>query len=145
MNAMLPVVAGLLLAAGSGAGARAQTQAHAPSARMDKAFEAWDTDHNGVLSRTEFDAGWRAVVEVGIGQRAQVPGVAIAGKTGTAQIESDEGMRNVAWFLAFAPIERPQIAIAVALEGDRPGEEFAGAEHAAPVVREIIAAYVDKK
>lgn len=69
MNAMLPVVAGLLLAAGSGAGARAQTQAHAPSARMDKAFEAWDTDHNGVLSRTEFDAGWRAVVERGIAAR----------------------------------------------------------------------------
>jgi penicillin-binding protein 2 len=89
--------------------------------------------------------GLRAVVESGIGQRAQVPGVTIAGKTGTAQIESDEGMRNVAWFLAFTPIERPEIAIAVALEGDLPGEEFAGAEHAAPVVREIVAAYVDKR
>lgn len=89
--------------------------------------------------------GLRAVVESGIGQRAQVPGVTLAGKTGTAQIESDEGMRNVAWFLAFAPIERPEIAIAVALEGDRPGEEFAGAEHAAPVVREIVASYVGKR
>jgi penicillin-binding protein 2 len=89
--------------------------------------------------------GLRAVVEVGIGQRAQVPGIGIAGKTGTAQIESAEGMRNVAWFLAFAPIERPEIAIAVALEGDRPGEEFAGAEHAAPIVREIIAGHLDKK
>jgi Ca2+-binding EF-hand superfamily protein len=63
MNAMFPVVAGLLLAAGAGA------QAQAQSDRMDKAFEAWDTDHNGVLSRAEFEAGWRAVVERGIAAR----------------------------------------------------------------------------
>ena len=67
MNAMLPVVAGLLLAAG--AGAQAQAQAQAQPDRMDKAFEAWDTDHNGVLSRAEFEAGWRAVVERGIAAR----------------------------------------------------------------------------
>src|SRR5690606_18042044 len=65
MNAMLPVVAGLLLAAGAGAQAQAQAQPD----RMDKAFEAWDTDHNGVLSRAEFEAGWRAVVERGIAAR----------------------------------------------------------------------------
>ncbi len=81
---------------------------------------------------------------MGIGQRAQVPGVRIAGKTGTAQIVRPEGMANVAWFLAFAPLERPKIAIAVAMEGSRPGEEFAGAEHAAPIIREIIAAYATK-
>ena len=63
MNAMLSVVAGLLLAAGAGA------QAQAQSGRMDKAFEAWDTDHNGVLSRAEFEAGWRAVVERGVAAR----------------------------------------------------------------------------
>jgi penicillin-binding protein 2 len=54
-------------------------------------------------------------------------------------------MMNIAWFIAFAPVERPEIAIAVALEGDRPGEEFAGAAHAAPVVREIAGAYFDKQ
>lgn len=87
----------------------------------------------------------RAVVETGIGRRAQVPGVAIAGKTGTAQIARPEGMMNVAWFVAFAPAERPEIAVAVALEGGEPGVEFAGAEHAAPVGREIIAAYLDAR
>ncbi len=85
------------------------------------------------------------MVLTGIGRDAQVPGVSMAGKTGTAQIERKDGMANVAWFMAFIPVERPEIAIAVALEGDRPDEEFAGARFAAPVVREIAAAYVDKR
>jgi penicillin-binding protein 2 len=89
--------------------------------------------------------GMRAVVEIGIGRDAQVPGVSIAGKTGTAQVLRPEGMMNVAWFIAFAPCERPEIAIAVAMEGDQPGVEFAGAAHAAPIVREIIGTYFDKK
>ena len=63
MNAIGAIVAGLLLAAGAGVQAQAQPD------RMDKAFEAWDTDHNGVLSRAEFEAGWRAVVERGIAAR----------------------------------------------------------------------------
>jgi penicillin-binding protein 2 len=54
-------------------------------------------------------------------------------------------MMNVAWFVAFAPVERPEIAVAVAMEGDQPGVEFAGAAHAAPIVRGIIGTYFDKK
>jgi penicillin-binding protein 2 len=89
--------------------------------------------------------GLQAVVRTGTGQDAQVPGVEIAGKSGTAQVVRSEGMMNVAWFVAFAPVDRPEIAIAVAMEGDQPGVEFAGAEHAAPIVRELIAAYFEKQ
>jgi len=85
-----------------------------------------------------------AVVEAGIGQNAQVPGVRIAGKTGTAQIVRPEGMMNVAWFIAFAPADNPQIALAIALEGDQPNVEYAGAAHAAPVASDVFAAYFDK-
>jgi len=97
-----------------------------------------DRDYGALLD------GMRAVVESGIGQRAQVPGIPIAGKTGTAQIETDAGMTNVAWFLAIAPADRPAIAVAVALEAPQVGVEFAGAEFAAPVVHAAVAAYVDK-
>ena len=90
-------------------------------------------------------AGLQAVVETGIGREAQVPGVTIAGKSGTAQVAHPTGMTNVAWFVAFAPVERPEIAVAVALEGDQVGEEFAGAEYAAPVAREMLAAYFEGK
>ncbi|ACB75533.1 peptidoglycan D,D-transpeptidase FtsI family protein [Opitutus terrae] len=85
-----------------------------------------------------------AVVQTGIGRDAQIPGVRIAGKTGTAQVVGQEGKRNVAWFVAFAPVERPQIAVAVALEGPDVGAEFGGARHAAPVVREMLRKYFDK-
>lgn len=97
-----------------------------------------DEDYSALL------AGLRAVVESGIGRDAQVPGISIAGKTGTAQVLRPAGTFNIAWFVAFAPIGKPQIALAVALEGERPNEEFAGAAHAAPVVREIIGAYFDE-
>lgn len=56
-----------------------------------------------------------------------------------------EGMMNIAWFVAFAPLDRPRIAIAVAMEGDQPDVEFAGAAHAAPIVSEIIGAYFDRR
>ena len=52
---------------------------------------------------------------------------------------------NIAWFVAFAPVTNPEIAIAVAMEGDQPGVEFAGGKYAAPVVRETLAAYFGKR
>lgn len=72
----------------------------------------------------------------------RVPGVAIAGKTGTAQIP---GNKNVAWFICFAPAEKPEIAIAVAIEGDTAGEEFGGGLYAAPVASRILQEYFRKK
>ncbi|WP_068631230.1 peptidoglycan D,D-transpeptidase FtsI family protein [Cephaloticoccus primus] len=71
----------------------------------------------------------------------RVPGVAIAGKTGTAQIP---GRKNVAWFICFAPAINPQIAIAVAIEGDTAGEEFGGGRYAAPVASRILQEYFRK-
>jgi peptidoglycan glycosyltransferase len=52
-------------------------------------------------------------VRSGTGQFAAVPGVAVGGKTGTA--ETDSGAPH-GWFIAFAPAEMPQIAIAIVLE-----------------------------
>jgi penicillin-binding protein 2 len=88
--------------------------------------------------------GLQATIETGIGQNAQVPGIRLAGKTGTAQIARKEGTMNVAWFVAFAPVTNPEIAVAVAMEGDQPGVEFAGGKYAAPVVREMLATYFEK-
>jgi peptidoglycan glycosyltransferase len=44
-----------------------------------------------------------------------VPGVEVAGKTGTAEIGSEEGL-NDSWFTGFAPADDPQIALAVVFE-----------------------------
>lgn len=72
----------------------------------------------------------------------EVPGVRVAGKTGTAQIP---GKKDVAWFICFAPLEKPEIAVAVAIEGDTPGEAFGGGLHAAPVAAKVLQKYFEKK
>ncbi|WP_225919353.1 penicillin-binding protein 2 [Actomonas aquatica] len=74
----------------------------------------------------------------------QIPGLRVAGKTGTAQKRTPEGTVNFAWFICFAPIERPQVAIAVMVEGDRPGEETGGGTYSAPVARDILAKWAEK-
>jgi penicillin-binding protein A len=74
-----------------------------------------------------------AVVNEGTGTTAQIPGVQVAGKTGTAETQIGTAINNV-WFIAFAPAANPRVAIAVTLQGV-PGQ---GAAFAAPVARPVI-------
>jgi penicillin-binding protein A len=74
-----------------------------------------------------------AVVEEGTGTAAQIPGVQVAGKTGTAETQFGNSINNV-WFIAFAPAADPRVAVAVTLKAV-PGE---GATFAAPVARAVI-------
>jgi len=74
----------------------------------------------------------------------RVPGVRIAGKTGTAQIIRPQGKVDEAWFICFAPLENPEIAIAVAVDGP-PGENFGGGREAAPIASAILKKYFAKK
>jgi cell division protein FtsI/penicillin-binding protein 2 len=77
------------------------------------------------------------VVRSGTGTSAAVPGVTVAGKTGTAELRpnSSDPRDADAWFVAFAPAERPRVAVAVMLVG----AGFGGTA-AAPVAREVIEA-----
>ena len=74
-----------------------------------------------------------AVVNEGTGTAAQIPGVQVAGKTGTAETQIGTAINNV-WFIAFAPAANPTVAIAVTLQGV-PGQ---GASFAAPVARQVM-------
>jgi peptidoglycan glycosyltransferase len=76
-----------------------------------------------------------AVVTEGTGVSAQIPGVAVAGKTGTAETQIGTAINNV-WFIAFAPAQNPTVAVAVTLKGV-PGQ---GAAFAAPVAKQVIEA-----
>lgn len=79
------------------------------------------------------------VVENGTGWRAQIDGVTVAGKTGTAQ--TAEGQPPHAWFTAFAPAEDPQVAVAVVVEyGGSLGDDATGSAVAAPIARQIMEA-----
>ena len=78
-----------------------------------------------------------SVVQSGTGTAAQIPGVTVAGKTGTAQ--HGEGQAPHAWFVAFAPAEHPQIAVAVlVLNGGSLGNEATGGQVAAPIAKAVI-------
>ena len=77
--------------------------------------------------------GMRSVVDGGTGWRASVPGVEVAGKTGTA--ENPHGDSH-AWFIGFAPYENPVIAIAVIIENGGGGGAFA-----APLARQCLEKY----
>ena len=78
------------------------------------------------------------VVESGTGRAAQIDGVAVAGKTGTAQ--NGESAPH-AWFTAFAPADAPRVAVAVFVEnGGRAGDEASGGRVAAPIAKSVMQA-----
>jgi peptidoglycan glycosyltransferase len=84
----------------------------------------------------------RMMVEVvaspdGTGGNAAIPGVAVAGKTGTAQ--SAAGAAPHAWFICFAPANNPQLAVAVLVRnGGSFGAEATGGVVAAPIARALL-------
>jgi penicillin-binding protein A len=73
-----------------------------------------------------------ATVAHGLGTVAQLPGVVVAGKTGTAT--NPHGASH-SWFVAFAPADHPRFAIAVVVENVGYGASYAG-----PIVREVLRA-----
>lgn len=75
------------------------------------------------------------VVKNGTGRSAQISGITVAGKTGTAENETD---KDHAWFVGYAPAENPKIAVAVILEYDG----NTGGKNAAPIARNIMSKYL---
>lgn len=96
------------------------------------------------------DAMWSVVNEWGTGWRAKVEGFDVCGKTGTAQLISREVRESLsdeakdrfthnAWFAGFAPLEDPEIAIAVIVQSGG-----GGGSNAAPVAGKLFDAYYRK-
>ena len=75
------------------------------------------------------------VVQEGTGTAAALQGVSVAGKTGTAEIDVARGITQP-WFIAFAPVERPKVAIAVTIERST-GQ---GGTEAAPIAKQVLEA-----
>ena len=93
--------------------------------------------------------GMYAVVNgAGTGGRARLPGIEVCGKTGTAQLASNEflksrkqtaSMKDNAWFVGFAQRNNPEIVVAALFENGEHGH------FAAPIVKDVIKAFYDKK
>ena len=85
----------------------------------------------------------------GTGFASKLAGIEFSGKTGSAQVISNQGLaragkqadlKDNAWFVGFAPRQNPEIVVAVLVQG---GEH--GGLAAAPIARDIVKAYYDKK
>jgi peptidoglycan glycosyltransferase len=76
----------------------------------------------------------KSVVDSGTATAAKIPNVAVAGKTGTAEVDS--GRTNQAWFIGFAPVEDPEVAVAVTIERTQ-GQ---GGTVAAPIAKRVMEA-----
>lgn len=78
-----------------------------------------------------------AVVDSGTGTAARIPGISVAGKTGTAESGTDAAPH--AWFLGFAPADNPTVVVVVVVEnGGNAGSEATGGAVAAPIAKAVI-------
>ncbi|OUC95696.1 peptidoglycan D,D-transpeptidase FtsI family protein [Streptosporangium minutum] len=82
------------------------------------------------------------VVNNGTANAAQIPGVTVAGKTGTA--ETAEGKDPHAWFISFAPAEDPKIALALMVESGSAGDDASGGHTAAPIAKSVMEAVLGR-
>jgi peptidoglycan glycosyltransferase len=110
-----------------------------PDGRTVKSLEP--SEYSQVVSAEtaeELTTAMEGVVSAGTGTNAAIPGIAVAGKTGTAETPYNESCgggtaENQAWFIGFAPAEDPKIAIAATIECT---EKFGG-DIAAPIFRDV--------
>ncbi|MEU8382129.1 penicillin-binding protein 2 [Streptosporangium sp. NPDC048865] len=82
------------------------------------------------------------VVNKGTASAAQIPGVTVAGKTGTA--ETAEGRAPHAWFISFAPAEDPKVAVALIVESGSAGDDASGGQTAAPIAKSVMEAVLGR-
>ena len=82
-------------------------------------------------------------VSRGVSSNAQIKGVEVAGKTGTAQNGKDDPY--TLWFTGFAPADNPQVAVAVVVaKGGGQGQAGRGNSLAAPIARKVMEAVLNK-
>ena len=84
-----------------------------------------------------------ATAKNGTASLIKVPGVRIAAKTGTSEVQTPEGAVHLAWTICFAPINDPEIAVAVVVEGQVPGM-FHGGDTAVPIAQPILKRFFEK-
>ncbi|OEU96112.1 peptidoglycan D,D-transpeptidase FtsI family protein [Streptomyces oceani] len=88
------------------------------------------------------------VVQDGTGTTAQIPGVTVGGKTGTAQHGENNSKNPYAWFISYAKGEdgNSPVAVAVVIESsDTQRDEISGSKLAAPVATDVMKAVLDNK
>jgi penicillin-binding protein A len=83
-----------------------------------------------------------ATVDEGTASPAQIPGISVAGKTGTAQSGIDD-VPPYAWFISYAPADNPEVAVAVMIQkADIDRGEIAGGLIGGPIAKAVMEAVI---
>lgn len=130
--------------------ARGETRTQ-PTLRALTADAAAQVRHGGepigltLEQRAELWEGMERVVGPdGTGRLIQIEGLRIAGKTGTADFRAHGENVNLAWFIGTAPVENPQIAVVVMVEGTSSSDRFHGGSTAGPVAKDIFLEFIEQ-
>jgi peptidoglycan glycosyltransferase len=82
------------------------------------------------------------VVDHGTGTPAQIPGIKVAGKTGTAQSATNRA--PYAWFVSFAPADDPKVAVAVLVQDAGVARDaISGSGLAAPIAKAVMESVIN--
>jgi penicillin-binding protein 2 len=130
--------------------ARGETRTK-PTLKALSREEAMQVNHGGESigltpeqTRILWEGMERVVGAKGTGRLVKIDGFRIGGKTGTADFRAHGKEVNLAWFFGFAPIENPQIAVAVMVEGTRESQSYHGGSTAGPVAKDIFLKFIEK-
>ena len=80
----------------------------------------------------------------GTGRLVGINDFRIAGKTGTADFRAHGKEVNLAWFIGFAPVEDPQIAVAVMVEGTEESQQYHGGSTAGPIAKDLFLEFIKR-
>lgn len=108
-------------------------------------------DHGGEalgLSPRQRALLWQGMERVtgrrGTGRLVGIDDFRIAGKTGTADFRAHGKEVNLAWFVGFAPVENPQIAVAVMVEGTEESQQYHGGSTAGPIAKDLFLEFIKR-
>jgi penicillin-binding protein 2 len=128
--------------------ARGETRTQ-PTLRALSREEGMQVNHGGEaigLTAQQHRLLWEGMERVigpdGTGRLVQIDGLRIAGKTGTADFRAHGKDVNLAWFVGFAPVENPQIAVAIMVEGTKVSDSYHGGSTAGPIAKDIFLQFI---
>jgi penicillin-binding protein A len=101
------------------------SQVRAPSGSASAVHQPGGWIDRAVSQETaaKVNRGLELGVETAYAQKASIPGVKVAGKTGTAEVGSSQTPNS--WFIGYAPSDNPRVAVAVVMENMGSGSDFA--------------------
>ena len=121
-----------------------------PTILYDSSLDPDKVRHGGLpigLSDAQYRRiidGMELAVQAGTARLARMPGIRLAAKTGTAQVFVQGKELTLAWFIGFAPVDDPRVAIAIMIPGTDPNDNYHGGSTAGPIAKAIFEAYFQK-